>query len=88
MHILRAIVIAILFLGTDVRVQAQTFPDRAIKITVPYPAGGPSDTVARVATQGLGGELGQAVIVENTAGAGGKVGTKAVTRRRQTATPC
>src|SRR5690242_9230880 len=82
MHILLAMVIAIWVIGIEATapVQAQSFPDRAIKVIVPYPAGGPSDTVARIATQGLGGELGQSVIVENTAGAGGKVGTKAVIR--------
>jgi len=82
MKILLAIAIAVFALAAKVAApaRAQSFPDRAIKIIVPYPAGGPSDTVARVATQGLGAELGQSVIIENTAGAGGKVGTKAVTR--------
>jgi tripartite-type tricarboxylate transporter receptor subunit TctC len=60
--------------------QAQNFPDRAIRIIVAYPAGGPTDTIARVATQGLGAELGQSVIVENIAGAGGRIGTRDVTR--------
>jgi len=82
MRVLLAIVIAVLALGADVTApaQAQSFPDRPIKIIVPYPAGGPSDTVARIAAQGLSAEIGQAAIVENVAGAGGKVGTKAVTR--------
>jgi tripartite-type tricarboxylate transporter receptor subunit TctC len=59
---------------------AQTFPDHPVKIIVPYPAGGPADTVARVTTQGLGAELGGNVIIENLAGAGGRLATKDVTR--------
>jgi len=59
---------------------AQSFPDHPVKIIVPYPAGGPADTVARVTTQGLGAELGGNVIIENLAGAGGRLATKDVTR--------
>ena len=39
-------------------VHAQTFPDRPIKVIVAYPAGGPTDTVARLATQNIAGQLG------------------------------
>ncbi len=59
---------------------AQNFPDRPIKVIVAYPAGGPTDTVARIATQGLAAELGQGVVVENIAGAGGRMGTRDVAR--------
>jgi tripartite-type tricarboxylate transporter receptor subunit TctC len=59
---------------------AQNFPDHPVKIIVPYPAGGPADTVARVSTQGLGAALGGNVIIENVAGAGGRIATKDVTR--------
>src|SRR5262249_27788476 len=59
---------------------AQTFPDHPIKVVVPYPAGGPTDTVARVVTQHLAADLGQSMIVENQAGAGGRIGSKAVAR--------
>ena len=45
-----------------------------------YPAGGPTDTMARVATQGLGAGLGQSVVIENVAGAGGRLATKDVAR--------
>jgi tripartite-type tricarboxylate transporter receptor subunit TctC len=57
---------------------AQNFPDRPIKLIVAYPAGGPTDTVARIATQGLDGELGQSIVIENVAGAGGRMGTRDV----------
>ena len=59
---------------------AQTFPDHPIKVVSPYPAGGPNDTAARLATQGLGAELGQNVFVENITGAGGKIGSRDVAR--------
>jgi tripartite-type tricarboxylate transporter receptor subunit TctC len=55
---------------------AQNYPDRPIKIVVPYPPGGPADTVARVTTAGLGAELGGTVVIENLPGAGGRLATK------------
>ena len=60
--------------------RAQQFPDHPIKVVVAYPPGGVGDTVTRVATQGLGPALGQSVIVENMAGAGGRVGMRFVAR--------
>jgi len=60
--------------------RAQGFPDRAIKVVVPYPAGGPTDTIARTLTRGLSADLGQSVVVENQSGAGGRIGTRAVAR--------
>ena len=60
--------------------QAQTYPSRPVTLIVPYPAGGPSDTLARVLAEGMRGVLGQPVIVENVSGAGGSVGTGRVAR--------
>jgi tripartite-type tricarboxylate transporter receptor subunit TctC len=57
---------------------AQSYPERPIKIVVPFPAGGPTDVAARLAAQSLTSRLGQNVVVENMAGAGGRIGTKAV----------
>jgi tripartite-type tricarboxylate transporter receptor subunit TctC len=59
---------------------AQTYPDRPIKVMVPYPAGGPTDTVARTVSQALSTDLGQNLIVENQSGAGGRIAMKAVAR--------
>jgi tripartite-type tricarboxylate transporter receptor subunit TctC len=59
---------------------AENYPSRVIKIVVAYPPGGPTDTVARVTTQGLGEALGQSVIIENIAGAGGRIGARDVAR--------
>lgn len=55
---------------------AQSFPSRAISIVVPFAAGGPTDTVARLVAQGMTNNLGQNVIVENVAGAGGTLGAR------------
>lgn len=59
---------------------AQTYPSRVIKMVVPYPAGGPTDVIARIVAEEMGKELGQNVIVENLAGASGAVGTRSVAR--------
>ena len=59
---------------------AQNYPDRAIKVMVPYPAGGPTDTVARVMTTGLSTDLRQTLVIENQSGAGGRVAMKQVAR--------
>ena len=58
------------------RVHAQTFPTRALRMIVPFPPGGPVDTTARAIAPNLSTALGQPVIVENRAGAGGIVGAE------------
>ena len=57
--------------------RVDAYPERLIKVVVPYPAGGPIDITARLLVQRLGPILGQTVIIENRGGAGGAVGTKA-----------
>jgi tripartite-type tricarboxylate transporter receptor subunit TctC len=57
---------------------AQTYPERPIKIVVPFSAGGPTDVAARLIAQSLSSKLAQNVVVENVAGAGGRIGAKAV----------
>src|SRR5262245_46187328 len=64
--------------GGNNSARAQSYPDRRIKIVVPYPPGGPADVAARLVTQPLSSRLGQSVIVENQPGAGGRTGAKAV----------
>jgi tripartite-type tricarboxylate transporter receptor subunit TctC len=58
----------------------QDWPNRALRLVVPFAPGGPTDVMGRVVSQALTGPLGQPVIVENRAGAGGNVGTAAVAR--------
>jgi tripartite-type tricarboxylate transporter receptor subunit TctC len=53
---------------------AQAYPDRSITMVVPFAAGGPTDTVARLFAEAMSGELGQQVLVENVGGAGGTLG--------------
>src|SRR6266496_5229402 len=50
---------------------AQNFPTRPVVMLVPYAAGGPTDTVARVVAQAMGKPLGQTILVENRPSAGG-----------------
>ncbi len=50
---------------------AQTYPERAITIVVPFSAGGPTDTVTRLIAEPMSATLGQQIIVQNVAGAGG-----------------
>lgn len=59
-------------------VRAQSFPSRPITLVVPYPAGGPTDAIARFVAQDMSGSIGQNVVVDNRAGASGAVGTRAV----------
>jgi tripartite-type tricarboxylate transporter receptor subunit TctC len=61
---------------------AQQYPSRTITVIVPFAAGGPTDTVARLISQSMSKSLGQTVIVENTAGAGGTIGVEKVARAK------
>ena len=56
------------------------YPNKPVTIVVPFSAGGPTDTVARVMAQAMGKPLGQSLIVENKVGAGGTIGVNAVAR--------
>src|SRR5437588_9229294 len=60
--------------------QAQTFPTRPITIVVPFPAGGPTDTLGRVLADRMRNALGQSVIIENLTGAAGTIGSTHVAR--------
>ena len=68
----------VLLASSIIGASAQTYPDRSIRVVVPYPAGGPTDTIARAVTQSVAGALGQSVVIENQAGAGGRIALKQV----------
>ncbi|KQR30735.1 ABC transporter substrate-binding protein [Rhizobium sp. Leaf155] len=59
---------------------AQAYPERTITLVVPFAAGGSTDVVARVIAQKMGDALGQQIVVENVAGAGGNLGADRVAR--------
>src|SRR5258708_2652192 len=63
-------------LSADAAVHAQSYPNRTIKLVVPFPAGGATDNAARLVAQRLPSGLGQSVIIENQGGAGGTIGTR------------
>src|SRR5262245_65715938 len=70
---------AIAFAATSTAM-AQTYPSRPITMVVPFAAGGPTDTIARIAAERMRTLLGQSIIVENIVGASGSVGTGRVAR--------
>jgi tripartite-type tricarboxylate transporter receptor subunit TctC len=82
MHRSTFLKLAATFLATSLALaqaaQAQAFPSKPIKLVVPYAPGGLPDTVARVLAQRLQEALGQSVVVENKAGAGGAVAAAAL----------
>src|ERR1051325_3303617 len=71
---------ALAFLGLTGAAQAQDFPSRTVKIVVAFPAGGPTDFVARVLADKLKGILGQSVIIENKPGANAAIGAESVAK--------
>lgn len=57
--------------------RADSFPDHPIKIVVPFAPGGPTDVIARLVGQSMTTRLGKTVLIDNHAGAGGRIGAKA-----------
>lgn len=57
---------------------AQDYPTKAITVVVPFPAGGPSDVVARIVSEHMSRTLGQSMVIENVGGAGGTIGSARV----------
>ena len=60
--------------------RAQNYPEKAVRIVVPFPSGAGADIVTRLFTPNLAAALGQQFIVDNRAGAGGNIGAEAVAR--------
>lgn len=59
---------------------AQNYPERQVRLVIPYPPGGGTDIIGRVVAQHLGTNLGQQFVVDNRGGAGGTIGTDAVAK--------
>lgn len=76
MHALSRIFLALLAAAAGPAVWAQAFPAKPVRIIVAFPAGGGTDIVARTISPRLGEYLGQQVVIDNRAGAGGLVGTE------------
>jgi tripartite-type tricarboxylate transporter receptor subunit TctC len=74
-----ALVVAVMSVSAG-GVLAQGYPSRAITLVVPYAAGGPSDSIARLVGKSMSETLGQQIVVENTAGAGGTTGANRVAK--------
>ena len=72
--LLSAVLLGPMTLGGLTPVHAQSYPAHSITIIVPFPAGGPSDIVARIVGEGMSRHLGQNMVIENVGGAGGTIG--------------
>ena len=72
---------AALTLGLSPLAHAE-YPDRAVKIVVPYKAGGNTDVIARIFADHMSEKLGQPVVVENRGGGGGTVGSALIAKAK------
>jgi tripartite-type tricarboxylate transporter receptor subunit TctC len=79
-YLKRSVAIAITGLAAVSTAAWAEFPDKPVTLVVPFSAGGPSDKIARDLAEALRKPLGQTVIVDNTAGAGGTIGAARVAR--------
>ena len=77
---IRILVALAVALAATIASAQQPFPNRSVTLVSPFPPGGSTDAVARVMAQRMGAALGQAVVVENTGGAGGSIGAGRVAR--------
>src|SRR6185436_6191540 len=66
--------------GAAPQVRADSYPSRPVTIVVPFPAGGPIDTLVRVLSEPMRVSLGQPVVIEHVAGAGGRLGVGRIAR--------
>jgi tripartite-type tricarboxylate transporter receptor subunit TctC len=78
----RAAFAGALALLSGVRARAAEYPDRPIKLIVPFPPGGPTDVVGRIVAAKLTETIGQQVIIDNKGGAGGNLGAEVVAKSR------
>ncbi len=79
-RLLHALVCAVTFSASSLAAAQGDYPSQPVRLIVPFAPGGSTDALARAVADGLRKELGQSVVVENRAGAGGLLGTEAVAR--------
>jgi tripartite-type tricarboxylate transporter receptor subunit TctC len=77
---MRILVVALLAACFSVPLHAQTYPVKPVRMVVSYPAGGPTDVVARLLAEGLSENLKQPFVIENRPGASGIIGNAAVAK--------
>ncbi|MEW6449564.1 MAG: tripartite tricarboxylate transporter substrate-binding protein [Pseudomonadota bacterium] len=78
MGILKALGLTALLVCGAQAATAQDYPARNITMVVPFPAGGPSDVIARIVAEAMGRTLGHTLVIENVGGAGGTIGSARV----------
>ena len=71
---------ALALAATGAAVSAQAYPHKTIRLIVPFPAGGPTDIIARTVGQKLTESMGQAVVIDNRGGSGGNIGADIVAK--------
>ncbi len=77
---MRALLLPVVIVASLQSAAAQTYPDKPVRLVVPFAAGGPADALGRILGEKLNQRWGQPVVIENRAGAGGNVGAAAVAR--------
>src|SRR5690606_5948189 len=71
---------SLLMLTAFVQAGAQNYPEKPIRVVVPWPAGGSNDIVARIVAQYVAGSIGQTLVIDNRGGAAGTIGTDVVAK--------
>ena len=77
---LRTMLAAALFAATSATAFAQAYPNKQVRVIIPFPPGGTLDTVGRLLAQKLGEQTGQVFVIENRPGGNGTIGADAVAK--------
>lgn len=82
MCVLKSAIIGVIALLASGAAALAQYPEKPLRLVVPFPPGGPTDLIARVVAVGMAADLGQQVIIDNKGGAGGNVGTDIVAKAK------
>ncbi|TAJ88368.1 tripartite tricarboxylate transporter substrate binding protein [Reyranella sp.] len=82
MSLLKAVIAGCIALLLSAVTALAQYPEKPLRLVVPFPPGGPTDLIARVVAVGMAADLGQQVIIDNKGGAGGNVGTDLVAKAK------